>query len=427
MEKFLPILIVLFPLAADAQNYLISFAGEGESNTVSSVKIENLATGATLALNGTDVLRLNLSTGINTFDKPSSNNIHIFPNPMTETSLLQIDPPEEGMAQISFIDFSGKITGQAAIYLNNTVNMFRLSGIKAGFYLINIHGDSWQLTGKLLCFNRTSGGLIIEKISNNHIQDEGVKENSTKNTGSILDMVYSDGQTLKFTGISGSYTTIVTDKPVSDKTITFNFVDCTDGDGNEYPIIVTPKGDRKSDEQIWMGANLRSKKYNDGTSIPLVSENNEWSNLKTPGYCWYNNDEVRFKNTYGAIYNWYTVNTGKLCPAGWHVPTSDEWNIFIAFLGGEKSAGGKLKESGNTHWYEPNTGATNEIGFTALPGGYRFSDGAFIGSTGNANWWTATSYDESTAWYHFVYHHSGNIYNSHKSKTKGFSVRCLKD
>ncbi|MBP7509487.1 MAG: T9SS type A sorting domain-containing protein [Prolixibacteraceae bacterium] len=427
MKKILPLLLIFFPLGANAQNYLISFAGKGESATVSSVKIENLATEATLILNGTDQLRLNLSTGINPVNIAASNRMNIYPNPMTGSSFIQIHPPAEGMATISVVDFSGKMTGQTGIYMDNSVNLFHLSGIKAGFYLINIHGNSWQLTGKLLCINGTTENLIIEKISNNHLQEEEVKEYNTKNIGATHDMVYSEGQILKFTGISGNYTTIITDTPSSDTTITFNFVDCTDGDGNEYPIIITPKGDGKSVEQIWMGANLRSKKYNDGTSIPLVSENNEWSNLRAPGYCWYNNDELKFKNNYGALYNWYTVNTGKLCPSGWHVPTSDEWNIFIAFLGGEKSAGGKLKESGNTHWYEPNTGATNEIGFTALPGGYRFSDGVFKGSTGNANWWTATSYDESTAWYHFVYHHSGNIYNNHKSKTKGFSVRCLKD
>ena len=423
MKKFLPTLLILFPLLANGQNYLISFAGEGEATTVTSVKVENLATGAALTLNGTDILRLNLSTGIDKVDAAASNSMNIYPNPMTGSSFIQIHPPEEGMATISVVDFSGKMTGQTGIYLDNSVNLFRLSGIKAGLYLINITGNSWQITGKLLCNNRTTENLLIEKISNNHLPEYNTKDFGTKNIQGIHDMVYSDGQTLKFTGTSGSYTTIVTDKPVSDKTITFNFVDCTDGDGNEYPVIVTPKGDGKSVEQIWMGANLRSKKYNDGTSIPFVKENEGWSNLNSPGYCWYKNDEVSFKNSYGALYNWYTVNTGKLCPAGWHVPTYEEWNIFIAFLGGEKSAGGKLKESGNTSWNAPNTDATNEIGFTALPGGYRFSDGTFIGSTGNTNWWSATAYDELTAWYHYIYHHSGNIYKNNKSKIGRASCR----
>lgn len=427
MKKILLLLFILSVQDANAQNYLITFAGTGESSTVTSVVVENMTTGATLSLNGTDILRLNMSTGINKFEMPPSQGINIYPNPMDETSFLQIYPPEEGMATISLIDISGKITGQTECYLDNSINEFLLSGINTGLYVVNIKGTSWQLTGKILSNNNSSGRAGIEKLSNNRLSATQGTEYVTKGLLATLDMPYLNGQMLKFTGTSGSYITILTDTPTSDKTITFNFVDCTDGDGNEYPIIVTPKGESKNAEQIWMGANLRAKKYNDGMIIPLVNGNDDWSNLKTPGYCWYNNDEARYKNTYGALYNWYTVNTGKLCPAGWHVPTDEEWKIFTDFLGGDKIAGGKLKESGNTNWHTPNTGATNEIGFTALPGGYRFSDGTFIGSTGNANWWSATANNESTAWYRYIYHHSGNIYNAHKSKVKGFSVRCIKD
>ena len=92
--------------------------------------------------------------------------------------------------------------------------------------------------------------------------------------------------------------------------------------------------------------------------------------LTTPGYCWYNNDENANKNIYGALYNWYTVNTGKLCPAGWHVQTNEEWGLLTTYLGGNNIPG-KLKEAGTAHWASPNTGATNESGFTAMPGGQR--------------------------------------------------------
>ena len=112
---------MLFALAANAQNYLISFAGTGESTTVSSVKVENLATGETLILSGTDILRLGTSTGINTFDVLPPHSMNIYPNPMTDHSSLQISPPDEGMATISIIDISGKVTGQIESYLDNSV------------------------------------------------------------------------------------------------------------------------------------------------------------------------------------------------------------------------------------------------------------------------------------------------------------------
>jgi len=95
-------------------------------------------------------------------------------------------------------------------------------------------------------------------------------------------------------------------------------------------------------------------------------------NLTTPGFCWYNNDSVSFKETYGALYNGYTINTWNICPAGWHVPEKQEWLTLRDFLGDSLTGGGKLKETGTSHWLSPNTGADNSSGFTALGGGIRY-------------------------------------------------------
>ncbi len=135
----------------------------------------------------------------------------------------------------------------------------------------------------------------------------------------------------------------------------------TDGDGNTYNTVVIGS-------QCWMAKNLITSKYDDGTDILLVTNEAEWWNLTSPGYCWYNNVTG---NTYGALYNWHTVNMGNPCPIGWHVPTFGEWETLDTFLG-IYQAGGILKEAGTVHWQSPNTGATNEHGFTALPGGFRF-------------------------------------------------------
>ena len=98
--------------------------------------------------------------------------------------------------------------------------------------------------------------------------------------------------------------------------------------------------------QTWMAENLRSTTLNDGTDIPFVPDVTAWAALTTPGYCWFQSDSLG----YGALYNWYTVNTGKLCPEGWHVPADEEWTILTDFLGGKSVAGGKLKEAGTYHW-----------------------------------------------------------------------------
>jgi uncharacterized protein (TIGR02145 family) len=196
-------------------------------------------------------------------------------------------------------------------------------------------------------------------------------------------------------------------------------------------LIQSNDGDAvKICDQIWMAENLRTTKYNDGTSIPLVTSYSEWSNLGTPGYCWYGNSEVMFKIPYGALYNWYAVNTGMLCPAGWHIPNNAEWTVLTDCLGGASIAGGKLKEAGTEHWSSPNTGATNETGFTALPGAGRDEEGWFdyltlIGITGY--WWSSTEESSMYAIYRSMSYGSSIVSSGDYSKKGGFSVRCVKD
>jgi len=138
----------------------------------------------------------------------------------------------------------------------------------------------------------------------------------------------------------------------------------SDIDGNKYATT-------RIGTQVWMTENLRTTRLNDGTLIQSVHDGTEWASLKSAGYCWYGNHEAFFTlNHYGALYNGYSVNTGKLCPAGWHVPTDEEWDALSEYVGWD-SGGGKLKEAGTINWAGPNPDATNETGFSALPGGYR--------------------------------------------------------
>jgi len=200
----------------------------------------------------------------------------------------------------------------------------------------------------------------------------------------------------------------------------------TDIEGNVY-ITVT------IGTQVWMAENLKTTKFNNGTTIPQVTGATTWSNLTSPGYCWnlYND---YYKEPYRALYNWYTINTGNLCPTGWHVPTDAEWTILISYLGGQNEAGGKLKEIGTTHWHSPNTGATNETGFTALPGGYQSTYyGTFMNIGKSSIWWSTTEYSSnsmypSTSAYYLELYYTLSSSNSIFSDKKfGQSVRCIKD
>lgn len=194
----------------------------------------------------------------------------------------------------------------------------------------------------------------------------------------------------------------------------------TDVDGNVYHTV-------QIGTQLWMAENLRTTKYNDGTPIPILVD---YTSTPTPGYCWFLNDSIAYKKTYGALYNWYAVNTGKLAPIGWHVPTNDEWIILSNFLGGDAVSGGKLKST--IGWKSPNTGATNSSGFSGLPGGFRnilsFGIAEYYGY-----WWSATECDAKWVWdRHLSYNDSLLVRDydlSHSQSMKNFcsSVRCVKD
>ena len=194
----------------------------------------------------------------------------------------------------------------------------------------------------------------------------------------------------------------------------------TDIDGNVYHTITIGT-------QMWLVENLKTTKYNDGSAIPMVTDNAAWVYLSTPGYCWYNNN-VNYKNTYGALYNWYAVNTGKLAPTGWNVATDADWTILTKYLGGDSIAGGKMKSTGTIEastglWYSPNTGATNSSGFTAVPAGYR-DHGVFGGIGVEGVWWSTTEGGFYGAWCRDLGCGGNNVHIGNATESHGYSVRC---
>jgi uncharacterized protein (TIGR02145 family) len=206
----------------------------------------------------------------------------------------------------------------------------------------------------------------------------------------------------------------------------------TDIDGNVYKTV-------RIGSQWWMMENLRVTHYRNGDPIPNVTEGGAWIALSTGAYCNNQNDTL-IAAVYGRLYNWYAVGDSRnIAPEGWHVPTDDEWKQLEMYLGmsldevdnagwrGTDEAG-KLKEADTTHWVSPNISATNESGFTALPGGFRNESGAFADMGHSTHFWTSTEHDVSFAWARSLYHDHANIgrYDAH-GKHYGFSVRCVQD
>ena len=131
-------------------------------------------------------------------------------------------------------------------------------------------------------------------------------------------------------------------------------------------------------------------------------------------------------DTYGRLYTWYTITDSRgVCPTGWHVASESEWTTLIDYLGGDAITGGKLKEISTTHWIDPNTGATNETGFTALPGGTRYNFFGYIGMT--AYFWSSTEYSSTNAWRFCIFYDFITVSRTNYFKYNGHSVRCTKD
>ncbi|MGD0711422.1 MAG: FISUMP domain-containing protein [Bacteroidales bacterium] len=203
----------------------------------------------------------------------------------------------------------------------------------------------------------------------------------------------------------------------------------TDADGNVYDTV-------QIGTQVWLQENLATTKFNDGTTIPLVSNQTQWFHLTTPGYCWYKNDSAGHKAIFGALYNWYTVNTNKLCPAGWHVPSNYEWHKLIKFLDPaaldcycteSTVAATMLKETGTTMWFDAN--GTNSSRFNAVEAGYRnYYDSSYEGNYNVTFLWTSTpNTPYNTKWHRYFGDANGNVFEYLDQPTQGMSVRCVQD
>jgi len=194
----------------------------------------------------------------------------------------------------------------------------------------------------------------------------------------------------------------------------------SDIDGNQYATVTIGT-------QEWMAENLKTTKFADGSAIPNVAGSSAWTQLYTPAWCNYENN-AGYNATYGKLYNWYAVaDPRNVCPAGWHVPTDAEWTVLTDYLGGQGVAGGKMKSVSG--WLLPNTAATNESGFSGLPGSIRSGiNGVFNGTVGSYGyWWSSSETGTVYAWFRRLDYDSGGAYRIYGSMRNGSSVRCLRD
>ena len=195
----------------------------------------------------------------------------------------------------------------------------------------------------------------------------------------------------------------------------------TDIDGNVYNTVTIGT-------QTWTAENLKTTRYNDGTAIPLVTDSIGWY-INTDAYCWYDNDEATYGNTYGALYNWHTVSSTKLCPTGWHAPSENEWTTLADYISGDGHTDAVGKSLKATTIWQIGEAGTDDYGFSAVPSGSRLWSGEFRNSGIIAHWWsTDEGVSEVSGYSCTIFDIGDRLYRSRTAgKSNGFSIRCIKD
>ena len=420
-SKMIIVLLLYIAKSTIAQQIDIRFAATGESNSIETIEIENLTQETSMEISGSDVLRLVGVVGISEVDYDNGTQFRVYPNPCHDQTTLDFTTQTSENALIEVYDLSGHLITSIAKELRLGNHKFTINNLFNGIYFINIKTKNRIYTHKILS---TGKGERLTIINYAGFFGNSIQYTESKSTREYAQMQFNMGDQLLCTVMNGNFSTIHSFSPTSDSTILVTFIEAVDGDGNYYPTV-------KIGDQLWMASNLKTTKFNDGSSIAYPGEDSlAWVNNTSGAYAWYNNFELSFKNTFGGLYNWYcidsTSNGGKnICPIGWRIPTYDDWSALNTYLGDTETAGGLLKSTGFNIWLEPNPGATNQTGFTAIPSGSRDIRSYYHSINRNAFFWSSSYIAFGYYALKLNYNNAQFDYNLVVEK-RGYSVRCIK-
>ncbi len=415
---------------------------EGIHKSLDSIKIVNVTRGGDTTLYGIDTM-LYLGPGITVQEdgfqhSEGMSDVTVYPNPSMSYAFLQFSLLSEDKVIIRVLDLQGKEQIKLLRELPAGKHLFSLSPGTSGIFLISAETRTQRVVSKFIHYGNDAESRHMDYLGSK------IENMRTEKTASGFD--WMPGDQVRYTGFGplDSFIfghDILEDTLVHSDTCTFYLrhgIPCIDApfindvDGNIYRTV-------QIGNQCWLRENLRTTRYINGTSIPLVTGNTSWINLTSPGYCWYDNDSMTYSNRYGALYNWFAVSQNNLCPVGWHLPSDAEWQVLEMHLGMSPAdasqtgfrgtiEGGSLKDAGTVYWDNPNLGATNASGFTALPSGKRSDGGGeFSGAGCFGYWWTSSTYNTIYIWYRILSCNEAGISRMYHHMQHGYSVRCIRD
>lgn len=419
----------------------------GQHVPLNSIMIENLTQGGDTTLYAPDtVLVLDYITGVDENGNFVNNAFSLFqnyPNPIKGKTTVCVRVPESARVIITISDIMGRKLINREYPVGWGSHSFTFYPGRENLYFLTAQTDHQSQTIKMINSPSHTSALGICKLEYNGTQS-GSGEYKTGIR--LQNFVFDLGDQLEYTASSALGGRTIIDTPYENITYTFQYASSgmpcpgtptvTDIDGNVYNTV-------QIGTQCWMAENLKTTTYNNGVSIPNVTDASTWLNLTSGAYVWYDND-ISWKDSYGALYNGYaTVDPNGLCPTGWHVPLDDEWTELTDYTGGTWAPhGNKLKscrqvdsplgDSCNTiehpRWtaYDSNHG-TDDYGFSGFPGGRRNYNGLFSYLGDSGLWWSSTESSSTNAWNRSLHYFNGGVGRDGSDKRYGISVRCLRD
>lgn len=416
--------VSVFGAALTAQSLVITFNGtlNDVATPLDSILVMNLSQGGDTSILFPDNELVLSAVGIGELAQRAQWPITVLPGPFAGSTDVHVQV-WGGELLLRLHDASGRELITYAAKMAPGHHRFRASCERPGVHLLTVlQGDARQ-TIRLLA---TEGAGITSVAHIGTSDRDEPKDDRTLFTWTL-------GDELRYIGYATDagivYSAAVDEVPVATTTRTFDLlagVVCpntpalVDMDGHLYRAV-------QIGDQCWMAEDLRTGRYRDGTIIPHVSDDIAWSQLNGAAWCNFGNDPDN-DAVYGKLYNWYAAANPLLCPQGWHVPSDAEWTVLTDHLGGMDIAGGKMKSPGTQHWAAPNMGATNESGFSALPGGDRFANNGVFYNLGHGGFWWSTSEDgEGNAWNRLLVYFNDGVNREHSNVRDGFCVRCVRD
>ncbi len=442
-------LLGLMTIFAQKPTMMLTFTADnnGQHVPLNSILIENLTQGGDITLFAPDtVLVLDYITGMiesKAFDDNSFSLSQNYPNPMEGKTTVSLSLPERNKILITISDVVGREVVNQEFQLEQGTHTFSFYPGRESLYFLTARADNQSRTIKMFNSPCTAASVELCKLEYN-----GTKTGSGeyKTEEMLNNFVFDLGDQLQYAASSALGDRTIINTPTGNQTYTFQYgsggapcpdtLTVTDIDGNTYNTVLIGS-------QCWMKENLKTTTYQNGTAIPNVTDDYAWQNHTTGAYVWYDND-ITWKDSYGALYNWFTtVDPNGLCPAGWHVPTNDEWTALTDYIGGTGSPhgnelkscsqlnsplGGSCNTSEHPRWGQHNTHyGTDDYGFSGLPGGYRVLNGTFYYIGSNGYWWSSTEYSSTLAWFRYLFYSNGYVGVYYHYLQRGLSIRCLRD